>query len=138
MTKINYFLICQDVLGNENEQIIRNPYMVLQPLSIPGNFSFTVSLGLYDLESSKNYRLKIELISPDNTSKEIRDISFTAPTIELDQQPDAIGIGNLNLAFPNFEFYHKGVYKFKLSISTTELIDEKEIEILVKEKTRIH
>lgn len=137
MEKITYALICQEVLGNEGDLIIRNPKYLLTPLNIPGNFSFTLAIGVANLAEDGEYNLVVELFPP--TRKKIIkiiDIKFNTPAkaFEHDYQ---IFEGNLNFGFPNFEFYEDGVYKLDIKLINDENSVTSNLEFMVKAKVKI-
>lgn len=139
MTHINYFIACQEVLANEKDQIIRNPYMLLTPLSIPGNFSFTLAIGVFDLKPAVNYLFQVNLTNPEGNITEVLKAPFISPEdfeLQAINNNNGMGLGDFNLDMENFEFYKTGVHIFTLNLySAGELVDSKEVSIIVVQKT---
>ena len=134
MEKITYLLICQDVLSNDKEQIIRNPIYLMTPLNIPGNFSFTVALGIANLKEDGQYKITLEIISPDSTTQKLVDAHFTTPPKSNGHGDNQIFEGNLDFGHPNFEIYKDGIYLVIVTLSSDKITLKKETEFFVKKK----
>lgn len=133
MERITYFLICQDVLSNDKEQIIRNPIYLMTPLNIPGNFSFTVAMGVANLKENGQYKIVLEIVDPESNVKKLIDANFTTPP-KSQNHDKQIFEGNLNFGYPNFEFYKEGIFRVIVNISSETVNLRQEAEFMVKKK----
>ncbi len=115
MAKIGYLLLCEDVIGNQNEMSIHKPYVALSPLSIPGNYSFTIAFSLFDLKENSKYELKITMVTPSGTVvlNDNFEFEFTVPEGVTRKVP----YGQMNIGFPNFPLREKGIYELTLMIN---------------------
>ena len=121
MAEIGYIIVCEDVFNNDGREfIIKKPYNVFNPYSVPGNFSFVLSFSLFELEVETEYKLKIMVIEPDGSDliNQNIDFQFTPPKNEK------VHSGTLNLKFNNVLFRKEGIHKFQISIDgeTKELL----------------
>lgn len=116
MAKVGYIIVSEDVIGDGNEMVIRKPYNIISPYSVPGNFSFVLSCSLIELNVNETYKMKIQIIEPDESSILVNqefDFQFSPP-------PGEVGIvqsGTLNLKFNNIIFNKIGTHTFKVTIN---------------------
>ncbi|WP_433957005.1 DUF6941 family protein [Cytobacillus horneckiae] len=116
MAKIGYVIVCEEVFNDNGDAIIKKPYNVITPYSIPGNFSLVLAFSMFDLETNIQYKLNIEIIQPDNTTliEQIMDFDFSPPP---EQISNSLASGGINLKFNNILFKQEGMHTFKITIN---------------------
>lgn len=120
MAKVGYIIVCEDVFNNP-DLIIKKPYNAITPYSVPGNFSFVIAFSINELKKNTKYKLKLEIIDPDesNLIKEELDFEFTP------KDDDLFSSGQINLKFNNVLFNKAGDHIFKVTVddeSTNKIV----------------
>lgn len=126
MAEIGFMIICEDVYDNNRRLAIDNPYSKICPYSIPGEFSFTLAMSLFNLVPG-NYVLSIECHSPSEKVWSMEgDINFNK------ELPYGYST-NINVPFKNFLLKEEGTYRFVATISGVDTYT-KELRIPVFSK----
>lgn len=124
--KIVNFAYCANMKDENGTTIVINPLTMITPYSIPTNYSFFVTFGLYDLPNHKsNQVINIEILSPSGES--VVTERFNLPNISIPEGEKA-GV-QLNVALQNIILKEKGVYKTIVSFEN-ENLGEFSIEVI--------
>lgn len=113
MPKVGYLLVCQEATaGPDGVLIIRQPFPAITPLSIPGNYTFSLAFALYDLKTDTQYDLA--MIVKDPSGKEIIKNNFN---FSFSEDPsNKVPYGEMNVTFPNFPFMVPGLYSVEVGV----------------------
>ena len=121
---VTSFVYCESIQSQQIQKpnggqvhTIVNPYQTLTPYSIPGKFSFSISIGMQGDEfSSKDNSLKVDFFDPESnvvhTTNEINVQRAVIDGVPV-QNPGLI----LNVDIRNMLFTKKGIYTTKLSVN---------------------
>ncbi|MGN8647874.1 DUF6941 family protein [Gracilibacillus sp. HCP3S3_G5_1] len=128
MAQIGYVIICDEVFDNNNRGFtINNPYAQITPMVIPGQFSFSLSFSIFEIDPTKEYRIIIDLSSPHEKIWDA-DINFSTKP----------GVTNathtlINIPFKNILLKEEGIYKVNVRILWDEEENSKELKFPVKQ-----
>lgn len=129
--KLSSFLCCEKIILNSNEKpCIVDPLLELKLINVPSSYSFSLLLGLSDL--NKNDNIRVELIAPDGEMVEIIDFDLPLPP-NFDGKEDVPFKAMINLDAHNVEFKSLGIYSFKVK-GNGEALSAFEIEVTKKEE----
>lgn len=134
MARIISFVLCENIQpviapnGNGGFDIIPNivsPLAVVQPVAVPGNYSFSVFGTLCDIDSSVQNTVKVHIIDPDGNE--------TFSTGPMNVSPETIfnNCFNFSIDLRNFVFWHEGKYCVNVSCNE-EIIFSQDFEVLKK------
>lgn len=125
MEKIKYFVYCEGVQGvptpsGTKIQLV-NPFLILNPINIPGNYSFTVSFGLQGMDFTKTNKLRMLFLNPDGTIiNDMGEIDLPMQPTNPKLPPELQGMV-LNLDFRNVPIKAPGEYTTKVLVNGNEL-----------------
>ncbi|WP_163070817.1 DUF6941 family protein [Priestia flexa] len=128
MAKISSIIVSEDTFNNENEMIIKNPYTIITPYAVPGNFSFVLTFSMIELQPGTSYSLEINIQNPHGEN--IREPGI----IDFDYQPSpeektrSRDSASLSLNFKNVVFKEEGLHTFYVELKGH---NRKELEIPV-------
>lgn len=124
--KITSFLLSADSKSELNEQgenviTLIKPLALLRPPTIPGVFSFTMTITLVGLDISEKHSMRVSLYDPDDdklqteVTSELHDTSSNAKndTAPIDYKGCTISID-----FRNFPLTKAGWYTAKIEIDS--------------------
>lgn len=122
---IGHIIVCDEASeSNEGVPILIKPLPMLRPISIPSNFSFSISVGFYNLVLSKNFEFTLQFISPRDEVIFEHKIIFEADEASIENEKF---FRVLNLNCKNIELNVIGDYK----VLVTTQDEEKELIIPV-------
>lgn len=130
MLQIGYLIICDEVIQDPNQLIIRKPLTALTPLNLPGNFSFRVAFSLYNFNEQdfgKDNKVRVTFKDPDD--------KIVLDTGELNMKTDpnnatansSLEIAEADMGITNVDLFKKGIYTLTLTVNE----DFKELKIPV-------
>ena len=108
------------------------PLIVLRPKFIPSEFSFSMALGINEINKNADSRMRIELVSP--SGKQVIDTGY----IDLPELPDdpalPIEYQGFSLIMPvqNAVLDQEGVYHLKVYFNDDVVIFVQEIPVYVQ------
>lgn len=117
MPRISTFMYSERVeTNNQGQMNIANPLLALNPMYIPGMFSFCITFGVIGFDQQMDHSLRILFLSPiegedpiiDTKSLPISPGNF--PRKEIGLPPEQKGTV-FNLDFRNVVFKNEGLYK---------------------------
>ena len=119
MAELTMFLICESMKQEQGATFLSNPMAFIKPAAIPGNFSFTISFGVFVIKNLDIHKVSISIIHPDGTDNNLfHDYSLPAvPDAQLNKQ---VGL-SMNVDIRNYVFNNEGVYQFVLLIDGEKL-----------------
>lgn len=119
MANISFVLIAEDVISHpDGKPKIINPLPMIVPVGIPSNFSFYISVGLYDIKSEESINIKIQLINPEKNIEFDFDIPLDGEKLESEY---VIGSTVLNLNCKNVELRFEGNYEVSVQLNAEEV-----------------
>lgn len=111
-------------------QII-NPLQVLAPVSIPGNYSFSIACNISGFEDSKENCVEFMFVSPSGIKLyETGVVKFQIPKEQI--KSDGLTGMQFNLDIRNLVFKEIGLYSTKIIFNSKEL-GEYKIQVMVGE-----
>ncbi|MEQ7806145.1 DUF6941 family protein [Priestia aryabhattai] len=128
MAKISSIIVSEDTFRNENELIIKNPYISIIPYAVPGNFSFVLTFSMIELAPSTSYSVEITIKNPHGENiREPGKVDFDfEPTAE--EEKVSKHTASLSLNFKNVVFKEEGIHNFCVELKGH---NQKELEIPV-------
>ncbi|MGE1234077.1 DUF6941 family protein [Bacillus altitudinis] len=135
MYNIGYAVICESAFNNGKQIIIKNPYSVISPVNIPGNFSFDLAFSIIkDSEPSdgvEDAQLKFRLEDPEGRVV-VNSETLTIKVVNEENKNFLYGDANFN--FANVEFFKEGNFNLKIVLDG---VVQKEVEIPVIRRDRL-
>ncbi|MCJ8223363.1 MULTISPECIES: DUF6941 family protein [Bacillus] len=133
MFKIGYVVICENVYNDGNQFIIKNPYSIISPVNIPGNFSFNLAFSMMKIleteRSEEVAQLQIIMKDPDNEVCINTGVLKASPTPRNEREAEhKILIGDASINFSNIVFKKEGFYTLEIIVDGEK---QKSIEIPV-------
>lgn len=120
--------------GGVIQQLI-GPLIVLRPKYIPSEYSFSIALGINDLDKKTDNRLRISITSP--SGRQVLDTGYVdLPDLPVDS-PLPVKYQGFSLTLPiqNATLDQEGLYKMTVHINEDEnIIFENEIPVFVQEE----
>ena len=124
MPRISTFMYAERTEPNLNGQMtVTNPLLVINPIFVPGMFSFSIIFGVIGISNQSDHTMQILFNSPNEDEEPLVNTGVIplakgmAPLEKiLDLPPDQKGM-IFNLDFRNAVFKTEGIYK------STVLID---------------
>lgn len=135
MLSIGYLIICEEVIPEKDQIIIRKPLAALTPLNIPGNFSFKVAFSLHNLDKKDfGEENKVRVIFKDPNGNNVIDTGELQMRTNPDGRPDnaTVEIAEADLSINNVDLYHKGIYTLILCVND----ESKELKVPVIERLK--
>lgn len=141
MPQITTFMYSE---GTVHEQIpngqrlhIVSPLITFRPIFVPGTFSFSVNVGILDIDIEKEHTLQIKFLSPLDSDAPVVDSGVIPLPRNVDPTlyeipPEMRGL-MLNLGFQNVIFRTEGIYKTEV-IFDGDILGEFPIHVKGKEK----
>lgn len=137
MAKIISFVLCENVQPtifrnsngkNEIRPNIISPFNSIQPIAVPGNYSFCVFLIIDGVDKTAQNTIQIKITAPNE------ETVFSTGTFEV--QPESVIDSNItfSLDLRNFIFLQEGNYIISVSFNNTEIYTyrfevKKEVEL---------
>lgn len=135
MEYISSFTYCDSIQteftpqGPRNQII--NPLQVLAPVSIPGNYSFSIACNISGFEDSKENCVEFMFVSPSGIKLyETGVVKFQIPKEQI--KSDGLTGMQFNLDIRNLVFKEIGLYSTKIIFNSKEL-GEYKIQVMVGE-----
>lgn len=136
MARVVSFVYCENIqneiipsVGQVPKAHIIGPLSTLNPISIPGNFSFSVSIGIQGLDTSNKNTFRIVFVDPKgiilNDTNTV-EIPHGIPTGNLPKGAEGIQI---NFDVRNLVFNEEGDYKTQVYFNQ-ELLGEYPILVI--------
>ena len=124
-----------DATGGTIQQLT-GPVIVLRPKYIPSEYSFSLTLGINDIEKKTDNRLRITIYSP--SGRLVIDTGYIdlPELIEDPLLPDKYQGFSLTLPVLNAALDQEGVYHFKLYFNDDGLIFDKEIPVYLQKEAQ--
>lgn len=116
MAKISNFIYCESTINEATPQgnkiHIVSPLQVFLPMFIPGMFSFSVVVGIIDLDITKPHMFKYILTGPDDNDKPLIDTGEIPlpPQVNVKNLPDDFSGYMSGMDFRNVVMRKEGVY----------------------------
>lgn len=117
MPNISNFMYCERIEPGPNGQLLlTNPLLIINPMFVPGMFSFGVVFGIKDMNLDENHALRLLFLSPDEKDAPIIDTN-NLPLARETLSGQKIGLPveeqgvMLNLDFRNVVLKSEGTYK---------------------------
>src|SRR5699024_7573851 len=113
MLQIGYLIICEDITKEQNHVLIQRPLSIIEPINIPGNFSFKIAFSMF--ENLKDITTKNEnILTITFTDPKGNELLNMAPlTIESnpDEHPEdkRMRVGEADVSVNNLELYNEGI-----------------------------
>lgn len=111
------FTYCEDVQNNEcGKSVIIAPIQMLTPVSLPTNYSFTVSFGIYDIPKD-GFEIRLDFF--DSEENAISENKMMFPPID---EKEVLDIDSplcvqINMGFRNLIFRNEGKYISKIYLN---------------------
>ena len=111
MAKLHMLTYCESTDVNNNKTIINNPLMSLNLKYIPGIFSFSISVGIIDVDLEKTHTFRA-VVKNSMTGEEVMSTpEFKVDGTDKDSKlPKELRGIILNVGFMNAEFTEEGQY----------------------------
>lgn len=124
--KITNFTFCDRV---EEEQIadgrtltkVIDPLSKINPLAVPGNFSFCIAVSMTHIENGDTLRL--EFVDPSGI------VGIKTEDLGLPVTPDEDTAINFHMDIRNYPFTKEGLYIMR-AYNKDEVVEEKSIEVV--------
>ncbi|MDQ0162012.1 DUF6941 family protein [Aeribacillus alveayuensis] len=129
MPKISTFMYCDRAeLNPQGQMHITNPLLVMNPVFVPGMYSFSVVFGVQGLDNESDHTLRVLFLSPNENEPPLIDTNTislpkgTAPKIMISLPPEQKGM-MFNMDFRNVVFKTEGTYKTRVYFDGENLGD---------------
>lgn len=138
MAKIVTFMIC-DAINNipspSGEMIpqLVAPQIAVRPQFIPGNYSFSISVGVRDVDLKRVNQIRFTITSPTGVILQDSGNSDFPPTGKPDIIPLEFQGFTLSMDVRNIVIHEEGLYTFSLYINDI-VIGTQEIPIFKREE----
>ena len=129
MPKVSMFVYAEGSQINVNPQgeqqiLIINPQLVFTPMFVPGQFSFSINLGIMEIDLDVEHVVRLIFWGPNDKTKSLAD---TADTVRIPIQkdnpkklpPDMRGL-MLNMDFKNVILAENGTYLTEVYIDNVK------------------
>ncbi len=133
MEYINSFVYCDKITNEFNptngamNRNIASPLNDLRPVSIPGNFTFSIACSISHIDVEKNNHVAFHFIDPDGNEIMPR-IEAYIPQGTLIAPNGEKGNLNMDLEYRNLVFKSEGLYKTQVEFNKT-ILGEYPIEV---------
>lgn len=130
--KLSSLTCCDNIIQDPNNRtILVNPFQCIKLLNIPSVFSFSIFVGLLDIDKNGQDTLSVKIEGPnEQTINEVGTISLPIPPQEnLDtNMPYTI---SMNFDVRNMIFNDSGIHKIKIiDIRTNDILGTAFIEVV--------
>jgi hypothetical protein len=129
MPKISTFMYCERAEPNPQGQMhITNPLLVINPVFIPGMFSFSIVFGVIGIDNDLDHQMQLLFLSPDENEAPIINTNTitlpkgVAPVTMISLPPEQKSM-MFNLDFRNVVFKKEGIYKTSVFIDGENMGD---------------
>lgn len=132
MAYISTFTYCDTIQTELTPQgprhQIMNPLQALAPISIPGNFSFSIACNIVGFDSSLEHCMKLVFLTPEGTELyNSGDVKFQMPPEQV--KANALNGIQFNVDIRNLVLRDVGLYSTKVFFDEDEL-GEYKIQVL--------
>jgi hypothetical protein len=117
MPRIATFMYCDRAEPNPQGQLnITNPLLAINPVFIPGMFSFAMVFGVVDIDKDEDHTVQVQFFTPNDGEGPLIDtntINLTKGSIQEEKSglPPHLSGMMFNLDFRNVVFKTEGIYK---------------------------
>jgi hypothetical protein len=121
MPKILTFMYCDRAEPNHQGQLqIINPLLVLNPIFIPGMYSFSIAFGVMGINNDEDHTFRIQFLSPNEDQPMIDSNTISIPKGVVPKVnlglPQEFRSMMLNMDFRNVIFKTEGLYYTRVFI----------------------
>jgi len=136
MLQIGYLIICEDVIREKNHSIIQKPLPVINPINIPGNFTFKVAFSMFeDIDNpmaDQKQTLNVIITDPKNNEIFNSGQLFIEANYNQDSEDKRIRVAEADMGITNLELKHKGIHTITLTLNdNTKTLD---FPVILKEE----
>lgn len=136
MLQIGYLIVCEDVIQERDRVLIQKPLPIINPVSIPGNFSFKIAFSMFENlkedDSPNDNKLNVRII--DSKGNEIfhsGELIIETNSNELNNDK-RYRVAEADMNLNNLELHNEGVHTISLTLNNnTKTID---IPVISKQK----
>lgn len=138
MAKVSMFVYAEGSQMNVNQQgeqqiLIVNPQIVFTPMYIPGQFSFSINLGISEIDLDIEHIVRLVFWGPNDKVKALVDTMDNArvpiqTSNPKNLPPDMRGL-MLNMDFKNVVFSENGTYFTEVYLDNIKLGDNFPIKV---------
>jgi|GEM_PF-897665 len=131
MAKVTSFMICDSIqqqplptLDNPNNTVFHliNPLQVLVPYSIPGMYSFSISIGLNEFDTDIAHTLDLYFMTPHNDPvSSLTSIQIPSFPENIQNIPKEYRSIFFNTDLRNVVIKEAGIYKIKIDLDSSEI-----------------
>lgn len=135
MLQIGYMIICEDIVINRDQLLIKKPLPILAPLSLPGNFSFKVAFSLHNLNKEDfGKENNVQLVFKDDEGNIVFDTGELKLQTNINQKPQGstVEIAEADIGINNVDLFKEGIYTLTLKVNN----DSKDLKIPVKARKK--
>ncbi|WP_017726786.1 DUF6941 family protein [Halalkalibacterium ligniniphilum] len=135
MWKIGYLILCEEIITTSDQKSII-PLVGLNPISIPGNFSFRIAFSLFSTDKNPSRHNIIRVVLKDPSGKTVKDtneIKFEIPEPEI-TNGRAVKAGEADLGFNNIVLPVEGTYQVVVTVNG----ETKTLEVPVAKMTPLN
>lgn len=130
---IGHIVICEEVMtANDGSPLLAKPLPMLIPISIPSNYSFSISVGLFNLKPNSSYKLNIQFKST-NSIMVNHNLNVEVPR-EPNMPSDTLAFSVFNVNCKNIVLPNEGDYEIEVTINDAE---KKQLTVPVKKRNDI-
>jgi|SRR5690625_1760300 len=137
MLQIGYVIICEDVIKDGNQTIIKKPLPIIAPLNLPGNFSFKVAFSLHNLnEDDFGKENTVRILFKDENGKKVFDTDKLKLRTDASNKPgdSMVEIAEADLGINNIDLFEEGIYTLILTVNN----ESAELKIPVRARGKTH
>lgn len=138
MARVSSLILCESVQSsitqNANGGIdirpnIMSPFSSIQPIAIPGNYSFAIFFTICDIDSNdkkSQSNLQLKIIAPDG------NMVFLSAVFTISSEVLSDGLFSYSIDFRNFVFIQEGDYTINI-IYNNQILHEQKFNVTRKE-----
>lgn len=130
--KIVSFTYCEDVQNDQNgKPMIICPMQFMAPISLPTNYSFCASFGVFNIPKN-GFSIKFQFLDPDGNVVQGAENNMLVPPIpdeQIKNKKIPLGI-QVNMGFRNIVLRERGEYKSRI-ILNGEIVGTYPIEVFI-------
>lgn len=119
MPEVRFMIFCEKLQPNENGQpVIVNPYIRISPIIFPSLYTFTLVIGIDELNPAEKYEFRIKISDPDGEELANREFPFQIPAqdanVTIPIHADKTVSMMTSLELTNFPLRKEGYYSAEL------------------------
>lgn len=121
MENLSMFMLFDSMQQTEQGCQLINPLPIIQPMSVPGNFSFIFAFNAFGVKPGYEHTLSLSLNPPTGEPLTLFDRKKVVPNepdnvAKVPVREDLPGSISINLELRNFPFKEEGIYTFKIMV----------------------